>query len=133
MSYKFIFNEYKTDYLYGQQIFDVPKEIEELIDTYIDDNKLVDNQYLFWNRNYAAQKNQPLTNFSKLVSDITFKVHGVRIGATKLRQSHSTALQQQNVSYEEREKVAKMMAHSVEQSMKYSKHKSTSKIEKKET
>jgi hypothetical protein len=129
-----VYNDYKTDKAYGQQVFDIPLELEKLLDAYIKDNSLIDGQYLFWNRNDNVKKNSPVasSNFGTRITNITKKVHGVDgIGVTKIRQSHATALTETGASYAEREKVANMMAHSLDQNLKYAKIR-TKKVKKEE-
>jgi hypothetical protein len=129
-----VYNDYKTDKAYGQQVFDIPLELEKLLDAYIKDNSLIEGQYLFWNRNHNVKKNSPVasSNFSTRISKITKKVHGVDgIGVTKLRQAHTTSLTETGASYAERERVANMMAHSLDQNLKYAKIR-TKKVKKEE-
>ena len=84
-------------------------------------HKLKDGDYLF---HLGRDKRELIkqSNFSKKIGDVFKKVYGQRITSRLIRNSKTSNIQ--DYSYEEREDFARDMGHSVNQQLKYSKHKS---------
>jgi hypothetical protein len=118
---KIVFNNYKTDKKYKQQIFNIDdKDLDNIINTYILDYGLNDGDYLIsLVRNKQEIISQP--NFSKLVSNIFYKVYNIPISIRYLRMSHTSNLLSKNPSIKEMEILANQMAHGLTEQQKYKK------------
>jgi hypothetical protein len=116
-----IFNNYKTSKKYGQQDFQIDdKNLNNILDAYITSNKLEEKDYLFGlDRNKKEIISQP--NFSKLISNVFFKVHNIPISLRFLRMSHISRLLKTNPTIKQMETLAFYMANSVEEQRKYNK------------
>jgi hypothetical protein len=118
---RIIFNSYKTYKKYGQQVFNIDdKELNKIIDEYIINNGLKIGDYLFsLERDKREEISQP--NFSKLISNVFFKVYNIRISLRYLRMSHISYLLNKNPTIKQKEILADYMAHSKEEQGKYNK------------
>jgi hypothetical protein len=118
---RIIFNNYKTDKSYGQQIFNIDDEdLDSLIDNYIISNGLKNGDYLFsLDRSKKEIISQP--NFSKLVSNIFFKVYNIPISIRYLRMSWTSDLLNKNPSVQQMEILANQMGHGLSEQQKYKK------------
>ena len=114
-------NDYKTKKDYGQQIITVPPELDKILNQYILNHKLKLGDYLF-HLGRDKKKLIKQSNFSKKIGDVFKKVYGKRKTSRLIRNSKTSNIQVH--LYEEREILAKDMGHSVNQQLKYSKHKS---------
>jgi len=116
-----IFNNYKTSKTYGQQDFQIDdRNLNNILDAYITSNKLEEKDYLFGlDRNKKEIISQP--NFSKLISNVFFKVHNIPISLRFLRMSHISRLLKTNPTIKQMETLAFYMANSVEEQRKYNK------------
>lgn len=121
LPYKFIFNNYKTYKIYGQQVIPVEdKTLNIIIDEYINEKKLKNGDYLFSKlRDKREVIDEPA--FSKKISDIFYKVYGVPISVRYLRMSWATHFYMTNPSARQIKEFAYKMAHSPEESIKYKK------------
>ena len=114
-----VFNDFKTLKTYGKQDFPIEdKTLDDIIDKYIIANGLSNNDYLF---SLLKDKRQVISqsNFSRKVSDVFYKVYNIPISIRFLRQSWSSYIHRKNLSGNELEKITTMMAHSLEESVKY--------------
>ena len=118
---RIIFNNYKTSKTYGQQDFEIDdRNLNNILDAYIISNKLNEKDYLFsLDRNKKEIISQP--NFSKLISNVFFKVHNIPISLRFLRMSHISRLLKTNPTIKQMEILAYQMANSVEEQRKYNK------------
>jgi hypothetical protein len=118
---RIIFNNYKTYKTYGQQDFNIDdKDLNNIIDEYIINNGLKKNDYLFHlDRDPREVISQP--NFSKLISNVFFKVYNIPICIRFLRISHTSYLLNKNPTLKQMEILAEKMAHSPEEQAKYKK------------
>jgi hypothetical protein len=119
---RIVFNNYKTDKKYKQQIFNIDdKDLNNIIDTYIKSNGLNDGDYLFsLDRSKKEIISQP--NFSKLVSNVFFKVYNIPISIRFLRMSWTSDLLSKNPSIQQMEILANQMAHGLNEQQKYKKN-----------
>lgn len=118
---KAIFNNYKTDIKYGQQVFPIlDPELNKIIDTYIAMNKLKEGHYLF---SLKTDKTRGMaeSNFSKKVVQVFYKVYKEPISVRFLRMSWISALMKTNPTNIQMKKLANEMAHSKEEQSKYNK------------
>ena len=119
---KIVFNNYKTDATYQQQIFNIDdKVLDKLFNDYIIEKRFKENDYLF-NRTYKTKAtNEALTSayFSKKIMDTFEKVYGKRIGASMLRSSWATWINKQPLSIKQKEEYMNKMAHSFNESQLY--------------
>ena len=119
----FVFNTYKTKSTYGQQIFTIKSTaLSNLFDQYIKEKKIKPNEYLFGlqrDRREAQEESQ----FSKKVSDVFEKVYDVPISVRYLRMSHVAHLNNSTPrpSGEEKDELARYMAHSRDEQGLYDK------------
>ncbi len=87
-----IFNKYKTDRKYGQQVFKLTDPaLNKIIDSYIKIKKLKEGDYIF---SLETDKQRPLaqSNFSKIVTEVHYKVYKEPINLRFLRMSWATWL-----------------------------------------
>lgn len=120
---QFVFNDYKTNRTFGQQVFNVDNDyLSEVIDIAIQEKKLKSGDYLF---SLARDKREAINQsaFSAKVSNTFKKVYGVPISIRFLRMSHSTHFHKTNPSVAAMREHAAMMAHSLEESLRYKKKK----------
>jgi uncharacterized protein YheU (UPF0270 family) len=118
---RIVFNNYKTDKKYKQQIFNIDdKDLDNIIDTYILKYGLNNGDYLIsLVRNKKEIISQP--NFSKLVSYIFYKVYNIPISIRFLRMSWTSDLLNKNPSVQQMEILANQMAHGLTEQQKYKK------------
>lgn len=118
---KVIFNNYKTDIKYGQQVFKLTDpELNKIIDSYIKIKKLKEGDYLL---SLETDKQEPIaqSNFSKMITDVFYKVYKEPISVRFLRMSWISALMKTNPTNKEMKKLAEEMAHSVSEQSRYNK------------
>ena len=118
----FIFNQFKTFKKFGQQIFQVPNGLNDIILNYIREKNLKELDYLFYsNKNPKDKLSQ--SNFSTKISTTFKKVYGIPISIRYIRKSHSTHLYNtahtNKWSTNEINKYQDMMAHSSGESNLY--------------
>lgn len=82
---KFYFNNYKTNKKYKQQIVDVPDELQTIINNYIKDQKINDNDFLLTNGN-----NEDLTTHTNIMTNILNRIFKSKVGSSMLRRSFLT-------------------------------------------
>jgi hypothetical protein len=82
---KFYFNNYKTNKKYKQQIVDVPNELQTIINNYIKDQKINDNDFLLTNGN-----NEDLTTHTNIMTNILNRIFKSKVGSSMLRRSFLT-------------------------------------------
>ena len=107
---KFVFNRYKTDGIYKQQIFNVPEDLVDVLKHWIQDKELKDGDLLFQRRQDGGGKMK-----SDDITDALHKVIGSGISTQMLRHMY---LDKYNTP--DREKIinemmgdAEMMSHSI--------------------
>ena len=120
-SKKLIFNNYKTDITYGQQVFKISDpDLNKLIDSYITIKKLREGHYLFpLETDYKRPMAQ--SNFSKKISAVFRQVYEEPISVRFLRMSWISDLMKKNPTNKEMKKLAYEMAHSTDEQKKYNK------------
>ena len=107
--YYFVFNKFKTAKTFGQQIFTVPKDIQEFFDNYYykfyqakkgpEDNLLVDSA------------GKPLTAVNS-ITRILNRIFDKKVGASMLRHIYLT--HKYGDTYKEREIISEKMGHSLQ-------------------
>lgn len=118
---KVIFNNYKTDIKYGQQVFKLTDpELNKIIDIYIKTKKLKEGNYLL---SLETNKRRPIaqSNFSKKIEQVFYKVYKEPITVRFLRMSWISALMKTNPTNKEMKELAKEMAHSKDEQSRYNK------------
>ena len=83
--YKFYFNIYKTRGKYGEVILEVSKELKKIIDTYIKNNKINNDEYLLTDKN-----NNNLTKNTNTMTGILNRIFKDKVGSSMLRRSFLT-------------------------------------------
>ena len=118
---RIIFNNYKTYKTYGQQEFIInDKDLNNIIDEYIIKNYLKNDDYLFsLERDKREVISQP--NFSKLISNVFYKIYNIPISIRYIRISWVSSLLNTNPTIKQMEILADFMAHSTEEQGKYKK------------
>ena len=119
--YKFVFNDYKTYKIYGQQVIPVEdKDLNIIIDHHINEKRLRKGDYLF---SLLRDKREVIKQsvFSKKISDVFYKVYGVPISVRYLRMSWATHFYMSNPSAKQIKEFTYKMAHSPDESIKYKK------------
>lgn len=118
--YQFVFNDYKTFKAYGKQIIDVDDDLMKIINLYIDMKGLKNDDYLF---SLSRNKKEIYDKgaFSNKISKIFKKIYKVPISVRFLRMSWSIYINSDFKRYDfnERKKLIRSMAHSIEESQKY--------------
>lgn len=101
----FIFNDYKTNYKYGKQIIEVDITLQKIINTYIDRNKIKNNDILI-----KLSK----TSLSNKLAKIFTKYANKRISASMLRHIYITYLYDNKLINSEFDKfiIGQKMSHS---------------------
>ena len=118
---KVIFNNYKTDIKYGQQVFKLTDpELNKIIDIYIKIKKLKEGNYLL---SLETNKRRPIaqSNFSKKIEQVFYKVYKEPITVRFLRMSWISALMKTNPTNKEMKELADKMAHSKDEQSRYNK------------
>ena len=116
-----IFNDYKTYKTYGQQDIEITdNDLNDIIDEYIIRNNLKNNDYLF---SLERDKREVISqsNFSKLISKVFNKIYNIPITIRFLRISWVSNLLKRNPTIKQREILAALMGHSIEEQSKYNK------------
>lgn len=81
----FYFNIYKTRGKYGEVIIEVSKELKKIIDTYIKNNNINNNDYLLTDKN-----NNDLTKHTNKMTGILNRIFKDKISTSALRRSFLT-------------------------------------------
>lgn len=114
---KVIYNFYKTRDIYGTQTFLLQKTLAKTLQKYIKESKIEINQPLFPNRKGEYNK-----DFSKKIPRIFNSLLGKPISINDLRHSYiSWYLNKKKRTVKQREILAKLMGHSVDQQGLYEK------------
>lgn len=113
---EFVFNKYKTAKHYGQQVFSVPAPLKAVLKDYV--VKMKNDDFLF----SQNKNNKPLSQsgFTSKVRNIFKKHTGKPLTVNSLRHSYISGLPSK-ISVNDRETIAKKMAHSVGKQMEYNK------------
>ena len=109
---KLVFNNYKTNKVFGKQILYVDDDIKNLINEHILINNKKKNDLLF---NYKSN------NFGKKLTNIFKKVYSENITVRWLRISYTSYIRKQNLTNNELKIISEKMAHSLETNSKYNK------------
>ena len=109
---KFVFNNYKTNKVFGKQIYYIDNDIKNLINEHILINNKKNNDLLF---NYKSN------NFGKKLTNIFKKVYSENITVRWLRISYTSYIRKQNLTNNELKIISEKMAHSLETNSKYNK------------
>lgn len=109
---KFIFNNYKTNKVFGQQIYNIDDNIKKIITEYIIVNKKNNNDLLF---NYKSN------NFGKKITNIFKKIYNENITVRWLRISYVSYVRKENLTNNELKIISEKMAHSLETNSRYNK------------
>lgn len=119
---KFIFNEYKTNKTYKQQIYNVPENLTKIFNSYINQNSLKELDYLFYSNNDKRDK-MGQSNFSQKISATFKKIYDIPININYIRKSYSNHIHkiayENRLSTKEEQKLIEMMAHSIQEHNKY--------------
>ena len=111
----FVFNNYKTSHLYGTQEVEIPDELFEIITKYTTMAKVRIGHTLL---GFTEQN-----SYSKYVGDVFQVITKKRITPNILRHSWSMHRDEQGRTAEEVREDAELMSHTVEQEIRYVKHK----------
>lgn len=115
---KFVFNDYKTFKTYKKQIFNIPINLKNVINKYINLKGLKDGDLLF-----KTDDNKIISegNFSAKISNIFKKVYNVPISIRYIRMSWVSNLYNKNPTGQEIKNLAFSMSHSTDEARKYNK------------
>jgi len=109
-----ILNRYKNDDLYGQYIVEIPKQLRQILKTYIQKSKLTSGEFLFTTKSGGFH-----TNFTTIVSDVFNKLTGRRIGVDALRHMFISNFLSSRRSIHALQEMATAMGHSIGVQKKY--------------
>jgi hypothetical protein len=111
---KVVFNNYKTDVKYGQQVFKLTDpELNKDIDAYIKEKKLRAGNFLF---SLESDKER-----STKIEQVFYKVYKEPISVRFLRMSWISALMKTNPTNKEMKELAKQMAYNKDEQSRYNK------------
>jgi hypothetical protein len=114
---KFVFNNYKTKEEYGQQVFDVPDAVADVIDSVVGMRLLVPTLRRV---PLLVNQNGNRINAVSAITRMMTKAFGTPMGATAMRHiylAHEFPTLLDDI--EKRKRVAEAMAHSVKQQLQY--------------
>lgn len=112
----FVFNRYKTDKKYGQQVIEIPEELRTSIDEYLSKHPLKDEKmYPF----LINTDNEPFKN-SNAITMLLNRIFKKKVSASMLRHIFLTNKYGDNLK--ERENDSKIMGHSLAEQAKYVKY-----------
>ena len=112
---KFYFNNYKTSSHYGQQVVDVPSELEDVLEKYA---KVIPGRDVKF---MICKSDGGKLTYGNSVTRILNRVFGKNISSSMLRHIYLTSKYGDRLK--EQEEDAEMMAHSVSEQREYIKHK----------
>lgn len=112
-----IFNNYKTNETYGQQIFNIPPKLKLILLGYIEEYNIDYNKYLL------TGTNEPMTQpqLTKEITNITKEYTGKPINLNILRHSYINSIPT-NITLGERREISEKMAHSIMTQLTYIKN-----------
>lgn len=110
--YQFVFNDYKTNKTYKEQIIDIPAELSVIIKNYLLANKIKSGMKFI---------DLNINEFSKLIKKVFNKIYNKNITLNWLRKSYATYINSLNISNNDRTRLSEMMGHSSNQNQKYRK------------
>jgi hypothetical protein len=115
---RFIFNDYKTSKAFKKQIFNIPINLKNVINKYINIKDLNDGDLLF-----KTDDNKIINegNFSAKISNVFKKVYDVPICIRYLRMSWISNLYKTNPTGQEIKNLAYTMSHSTDEARRYNK------------
>ena len=121
---QFVYNKYKTYKSFGQQVFDIDKDLSDILKQYIKHYKLKENDYLFGLKTDSTRRNSE-SNFSKIVSSIFTKTYSSPISITNkwVRVSFATYLNTLNLTINQRKNLSLKMGHNFTTNLQYGKNK----------
>ena len=105
---RFIFNNYKTAKTYGQQIEEVPEELQKVLNLYIKYHPLRKQASYPLIVNYLGEELNPVNGITRLLN----RVFGKNLGSSMLRHIYLTN-KYGGAMIDEKEEDARKMAHSV--------------------
>lgn len=108
----FIFNNYKTNKVFGQQKYNIDNNIKKLINEYIKENNKSNKNFLF---NYTSN------NFGKKITNIFKNLYNANISVRWLRISYTSYIRKQNLTNNELKSISERMAHGLETNSQYNK------------
>ena len=119
---QFVYNRFKTYKTIGQQVYDIKKDLADVLKQYIKTYKLKENNFLF-GKSTNVNERQSESNFSKKVSDTFNKVYksSISISNRWIRISFATYLNTLNLTIKQREDYALKMAHNFKTNLQYGK------------
>ncbi len=112
----FIYNVYKTAKIYDQQIFTIPKPLQETLRTFITKQNINIGDSLL---------NCSVSALNDFITSNMFKYTGKNASINIFRHSYTTMINEKgkNYSLNTRKRIANKMGHGVIQQLEYSKHK----------
>ena len=109
---KFVYNQYKTNRIYGRQKYFIPDKLSKVLSGYIEVADLKFGDALFGK--LGTNNHYTPSSFASLVADVFHKLYSVKLHINVIRHSRiSTFLKQPNLTYEDKEIFAEKCAHSM--------------------
>ena len=108
----FIFRKYKTYRTYGEQRLQIPISLQALLDSYIDQHKCSLGQSLF---------NKSETLFSRKIRNIFSVNVAKQTSVDTIRHAFLTNFEATNPSMEDRQRMSRLMGHSLSEQLYYDK------------
>ena len=107
---RFIFNKYKTSKTFGEQVFDVPEDLQETLKLYIDNHPLNKNKAKEF-KLLVKQDGSPLNTVNSITRILNRIFDGKKVGSSMLR--HAFVSTKFGGTLADMKNIANKMAHSV--------------------
>lgn len=117
----FVFLRHKTQKSQPEPKITIPTDLATILNTYINSNDMVKNDFLFGLESKDFKKNYVQSKFTEKLQKTFFKYTGKKISVNLIRASKSTHVDDQAISLGERKQIAQQMGHSLHTNMQYSK------------
>jgi hypothetical protein len=118
----FVFLRHKTQKSQPEPKITIPTDLATILNTYINNNDMVKNDFLFGTEGSDFKKSYTQPHFTEKLQKTFLKYTGKKISVNLIRASKSTHLDTQAISLGERKQIAQQMGHSLSTNMQYSKN-----------
>jgi integrase len=107
---RFIFNKYKTSKTFGEQVFDLPEDLQATLKLYIDNHPLNKNKAKEF-KLLVKQDGSPLNTVNSITRILNRIFDGKKVGSSMLR--HAFVSTKFGGTLADMKNIANKMAHSV--------------------
>ncbi len=111
---RFVFNRYKTETSFGQQVISIERHLVRVLKAYLEQHPCREGAPLFPHRTGRSH-----ANFSRVVSDVFRRHTGRSISVDILRHAYITMYLKDRPTINEKAELARQMAHSLKTQSEY--------------